>query len=111
MRTGASPAAPIWSPKGHFEARTRINPDKSDRTRYLCVIIEIRDASGTLVHGEVTPASDCMRWSLAWADDETLRLKSSDVGIYTLHREKDGTWKGNLGGSATAPAATAPAGV
>ncbi len=93
MRRGP---APVRSPSGQLEVVTSVNQDKTDPTRHLCVIVEVRDRAGTALHREVTPASDTMRWSIAWAGDNAIILQSSDVGRYTIERLDNGTWEGSL---------------
>ena len=95
-RGGGRASAPVPSPSGKFELVTAVQQDRSDPTRYLCVIVEVRDRAGTVLHREVTPASDTMRWSIAWAGDNAIILQSSDVGRYTIERLDNGTWAGRL---------------
>jgi hypothetical protein len=87
------------SPDGTMTLTTAINPSKADSTSYLCVIVEIRDAAGKILHYEVTPASDTQRWSIQWLGNDEVLLKSSDVGNYHIRRQSDGTWKGELSAS------------
>ena len=76
---------------------TSVNQSKADRTRYLCVIVDITDSAGKTLHHEITPASDTQRWSIQWVSNNEVLLKSSDVGSYRIRRQRDGTWKGQLG--------------
>jgi hypothetical protein len=71
---------------------TRIEQSRSDPTLYLCVIFEIRDRSGCILHTENTRASDVMRWEMSWVDNDRIRLRSSDIGTYEWVRQADGRW-------------------
>ncbi|MGN6367575.1 MAG: hypothetical protein ACTHN5_04875 [Phycisphaerae bacterium] len=85
------------SPDGTMTLTTTIDQDKSDPSRYLCVIVDIADAAGKTLHHEVTPASDAQRWSIEWKSNTDVLLKSADVGNYHIRRQPDGTWKSQLG--------------
>ena len=85
----------IASPSGAFVLTTSVNQSKADPKRYLCVVVTICGKEGKEVHREVTPASDVMKWSIQWINDDTIRLDSSDVGSYIIEH-KDGTWSGRL---------------
>ncbi len=92
-----SPSVTQKSPDGAFELHTQTNQDKTNPARYLCVIVDIRDATGKVVYREVTPASDTMRWSIKWIDGKTIQLDSSDIGKFTIRRLEDGSWKSSMG--------------
>ena len=83
---------PIPSPDGSMTLHTRIEQSKADLVKYLCVIFEIRDRTGRVIHTENTGASDRMRWNLSWVSNDRIRLKSSDIGTYEWKRLSDGTW-------------------
>jgi hypothetical protein len=59
----------------------------------LCVIFEVRDTSGRILHTENTLASDRMRWYMSWVSNDRIRLKSSDIGTYYWQRRADGSWQ------------------
>ncbi|QDU58488.1 hypothetical protein [Aeoliella mucimassa] len=94
-RSTVSPLKP--SPNGSMLLLTAVNQSQADPRKYLCVIVEIQDASDTTLHREVTPASDTQRWTIQWVSDNEILLDSSDVGRYRIHRQPDDTWKGELG--------------
>ena len=75
---------------------TEVNRDKSDPTRYLCVVVEIQNGAGTTLHREITPASAVQRWDIQWMSDGEVLLDSSDVGRYRIRKRDDGTWKGDF---------------
>ncbi len=83
---------PIPSPDGSMTLHTRIEQSKADPAAYLCVVLEIRDPTGRVLHSENTRASDVMRWDMAWVANDRIRLKSSDIGTYDWHRQDDGRW-------------------
>jgi hypothetical protein len=85
-----NPAIP--SPDGSVTLHTRIEQSRADPGAYLCVIFEIRDRSGRVIHAENTRASDRMRWKLSWVSNDRIRLNSSDIGTYEWKRLADGTW-------------------
>ena len=90
-------APPIPSPDGSMTLHTRIERSKADLVTYLCVIFEIRDRSGRVIHTENTRASDRMRWKLSWVSNDRIRLNSSDIGTNEWKRLADGTWVKDLG--------------
>jgi hypothetical protein len=84
--------SPIPSPDGSMTLHTRVNQSRDDPGAYLCIIFEIRDRSGRVLHSENTRASDLMRWDMAWLSDDRVRLKSSDVGTSFWRKQPDGVW-------------------
>jgi hypothetical protein len=84
--------APVPSPDGSMTLHTRVEQSRSDLSSYLCVIFEVRDKSGRVLHSENTRASDRMRWEMSWVTNERVRLKSSDIGTHDWRRQADGKW-------------------
>jgi hypothetical protein len=84
--------APIASPDGSMTLNTRIEQSRSDPATHLCVIFEIRDSSGRIVHSENTRASDAMSGRMSWVANDQIRLESSDIGTYHWRRPKVGPW-------------------
>jgi len=84
--------APVSSPDGSMTLHTRVEQSRSDPRTYLCVIFEVRDKSGRVLHSENTGASDRMRWEMSWVTNERIRLKSSDIGTYYWRRQADQRW-------------------
>ena len=84
--------APIPSPDGSMTLHARIEQSRNDPVTYRCVIFEIRDGSGRILHTENTRASDTMRWKMSWVSDNRIRLESSDIGTYEWIRQADGDW-------------------
>jgi hypothetical protein len=84
---------PVTSPDGSMVLLTDIEHSRKDPVTYLCVVFEIRDASGHVLHAENTGASDRMRWDLSWVSNDRIRLRSSDIGTYYWQRQPDGRWK------------------
>jgi hypothetical protein len=89
---GGQGRAPILSPDGTMTLHTRIEQSRNDPVTYLCVVFEIRDSSGRILHTENTRASDAMRWTMAWVADDRIRLRSSDIGTFEWKRQADGSW-------------------
>jgi hypothetical protein len=87
------------SPDGTMTLSNTVNQSKANPTRYLCVVVDITDSAGRVLHHEITPASDTQRWSIRWVSNEEALLKSSDVGRYRIRRQPDGTWKGEFVGT------------
>lgn len=86
----------VPSPDGSLVVLGLVNQDKTDPTRYLCVIVEVRDTAGDVLYREVTPASDIQRWSLRWTRDDEILLDSSDVGRYYIRPDATGEWHGTF---------------
>lgn len=84
--------APLPSPDRSMTLRTRVEHSRSDPGAYLCVIFEVRDMAGRVLHSENTRASDVMRWDMSWITNERIRLKSSDIGTHYWRRQADGSW-------------------
>ena len=89
---GRRAPAPIASPDGSMTLHTRVEQSRADPETYLCVVFEIRDQSGLMLHEENTRASDRMRWKMSWNSKDRIRLESSDIGTYHWRRQADGTW-------------------
>lgn len=93
---------PIPSPGGTMTLHSSIEQRRDDPSAYGCVVFEIRDSTGRVLHAENTRASDFMRWNMAWLADDHVRLESSDIGARHWRRQPDGVWVqepvGNLSG-------------
>ncbi len=85
-------AVPIPSPDGSLVLHTHIELSRDDPVTYRCVVFEIRDGSGRVLHAENTKASDTMRWSMSWVGNDRVRLRSSDIGLFHWRRRADGRW-------------------
>ncbi len=83
------------SPDGTMTMTTTVNRDPSHPARDGCVIVEIRDRSGTSIYREVTPASDHQRWSIRWESNDRIVLDSSDIGRYVISKSSSGHWTGD----------------
>ncbi len=83
------------SPDQSLLLTTRVNHNKSDLSRYLCVIVDIRESNeaGKIIHSEITPASARMRWSIKWEGNDRIILDSSDVGEVIIYRNEGGLWE------------------
>jgi hypothetical protein len=88
--TGVADSRPgtVVSPDGRWSVVTSINGNKPSDP---CIQLEIRDASGGVVHREQTGESDRMRWEFAWDDEDRLWLYSGDIGTFYWER-RDGIW-------------------
>ncbi len=83
------------SPDQSLRLTAQINHDKSDPTRYLCVIVNISEnkPDGKTLYREITPASSRMNWSIRWESNDRIALESSDIGPASISRQEDGTWE------------------
>jgi hypothetical protein len=83
---------PVYSADGSKLIIASVNSNKSDPD-YLLVKLEIRDRqSGKNLLQAQTRASDRMRWSVEWLDNTTVRLDSSDIGLYCWREGSDLGW-------------------
>ena len=96
---GRQGQSPIPSPSGTLTLHTHIEQRRDDPTAYGCVVFEIRDSTGRLLHTENTRASDFMRWNMTWLADDHILLKSSDIGARHWRRQPDGSWAKEVAGS------------
>jgi hypothetical protein len=85
----------VSSPDGSLELVTSVERSNADPKTYLCVVFEIRDRAGKVLHKENTRASDVSKWSMAWISTNKIQLDSSDIGTYVWEKQPDGTWKKN----------------
>jgi hypothetical protein len=84
---------PVYSADKSRVVIPTININEDDQDAYLQIHLEIQDTtSGETLFQVQTGASDRMRWSLAWIDENTVMLDSSDIGLYCW-TDADGTWK------------------
>ena len=89
---GGQERKPIPSPDGSMTLHTRVEQSQSDPRLYRCVIFEIRDGSGRVLHTENTRASDLSRWTVSWVGNDRIHLESSDIGAYEWRRQTDSRW-------------------
>ena len=90
---GRQSLAPQPSPDGSMLLVTSLEKPPGKGRMPLCLAFEIRSTNGTVLHRENTRGSDTMRWSMAWQDNSTVTLESSDIGTYSWQRQEDGSWK------------------
>ena len=69
---------------------TSIESRRQDPSAYLCVVFEIRDQVGRVLHREKTRAASRSRWSVAWSENDRVRLDSLDIGAYYWQRRPGG---------------------
>jgi hypothetical protein len=77
------------SPDGLLTLVTSVEHSRQDPKTYLCVVFEIRDRSGKVLHRENTHASDTMRWNMVWESNTRVRLDSSDTSTYRWTKQQD----------------------
>ncbi len=70
----------LMSPSGAYYLETKINKNKKDRERYLCVVIVVKHKDGRFIEEIKTDASDRMSWDVNWGVDDSIILDSSDIG-------------------------------
>jgi hypothetical protein len=90
---GPGPDPRVASPDGRRIVTASVNRNKADRSNYSLIRIKVADASGHVELDEQTRASDVMRWSVVWSDNDTVVLRSSDIGPSGWRVGPDGTWK------------------
>ena len=88
--SSSSALSPIQSPDGNLILIPSVNRAKSDLTKHLCINFKINDGSGSTLHEIQTGASDIQKWAIAWFDDSTIVLYSSDIGTYAWKLDGDG---------------------
>ena len=68
--------------------------ESSGVTSETLLLVDVTDSeSGTVLASVNTNASRIHRWSLDWHDDETILVRSSDVGPITIKLQPDRSWK------------------
>jgi hypothetical protein len=83
----------VYSPDGSKVMIPMVNSNKDNYDSYLLVYLEIKDTqSGETLFQVQTRASDRMRWSVDWIDDNTVKLNSSDIGSYCWMEGDNGIW-------------------
>jgi hypothetical protein len=87
------PVPPQASPDGSLILAASIERSRAAGSKYLCVILEIRDRAGKVLFRENTGASDVMKWNLHWESNTRIKLDSSDIGTYYWNRQPDGSWR------------------
>lgn len=83
----------IHSPDGSLVLATSVETSQKDPRKYLCIVLEIRDKTGKLLHSENSGASATMRWQVSWLANDRIRLDSSDIGAFHWQQHPDGSWK------------------
>ena len=77
----------VKSPNGNLIASSGV-------TSKTLLLVDVTDnESGAVLASVDTNASRIHRWSLAWHDDETILVRSSDVGPITIKLQPDRSWK------------------
>lgn len=77
------PAEITTSPSGLYKLKTDVNNDKSDKTKYLSVLVTLYDKNYNQITTLQTGCSNTMKWAIDWyPKKDTIILKSSDIGIY-----------------------------
>jgi predicted small lipoprotein YifL len=84
---------PLISPDGSLTLATSVEHSRTDPRAYLCVVFEIRDLAGKVLHNENTRASDLSQWQMTWVSTNKIKLESSDIGTYVWTKQAHGTWK------------------
>jgi hypothetical protein len=80
----------VYSPDGSKVIIPAVSYNKDISDTYLFVHLKIQDTrSGEILFQQQTSASDRMRWSVSWVDDETIMLDSSDIGEYCWRADLD----------------------
>jgi hypothetical protein len=92
MLVGCSRSMPVIpSPTGTLVLVTSI-PQKRDDPDYGCLVFEIRDASGKVLHRTNTGAK-AAGWSIGWSSDNEVFVYCSDIGTQHWRKQADGSWR------------------
>ena len=84
---------PVYSADSSKVIIPIINSNKADYTSYLLIYLEIKDTQSEKTLFQVqTRASNRMRWSVEWLDNNTVLLDSSDIGSYCWKEGSDHIW-------------------
>ncbi|HSY74442.1 MAG TPA: hypothetical protein VK810_03145 [Dongiaceae bacterium] len=83
----------VMSPDSSMSLVTSVEQSQQDPQTYLCVVFEIRDQAGKILHRENTHASVRMRWNMSWESNNRIRLDSSNIGTHHWTKQLDGNWK------------------
>ena len=76
----------IASPSKHFILKVEINSDKSDKTKYGCIVLTLYDTSNKEISTFQTGASNYMKWAVNWHPaKDTIVLYSNDIGNRAYH--------------------------
>lgn len=92
--TGVKPYTPdpVYSPDLSKVIIPTVSFDKNNYETYLLVQLKIQDTQTNEILFQIqTHASDRMRWTISWIDNETIKLDSSDIGSYCWS-EENGIW-------------------
>ncbi len=85
--------AVIDSPRQDRALVVTVNTSRDDPTKYLTLVFEVRNkATQSVLHRQQTGASSRAAWSMHWLDNNTVQLKSSDIGTYCWRVQADGVW-------------------
>ena len=83
----------VFSPDESKVIIPTVSSKKGNNDSYLLVHLEIQDAhSGNILFKVQTRASDRMRWSVGWIDNNTVELDSSDIGSYCWAEGDNQSW-------------------
>jgi len=66
---------------------------RDDPGGYHCVVIEIRDRRGWLLHKENTGVSDQRRWSVRWRSNDRIEVKGTGMKRCVWQCQPNGAWK------------------
>ena len=83
----------IPSPDGRHTLVASVNESRADRTKYLCLRVQIVDAQGRVRYDEQTGASSRLAWRASWAGPGRVELDSSDIGRLAWRLRADGEWE------------------
>jgi len=77
----------VKSPNGKLLASSGV-------TSKTLLLVDVTDSeSGNVLASVNTNVSRIHGWSLAWHDDETILVRSSDIGPVTIKLQSDGRWQ------------------
>jgi hypothetical protein len=83
----------IPSPDGTMQLVTSI-PQKANDPDYHCLVFEIRDIAGKVLHRQNTGAK-VSGWSVGWGSNTRIFVYASDIGTCHWSKQTNGALKKN----------------
>lgn len=76
----------ISSPSGLYKLKIELNQDKTDKTKYHCVLLTLYDKDFNEITRLQTGVSNTMKWAVGWyPNKDTVIVNSKDIGTKAYH--------------------------
>jgi hypothetical protein len=80
------PAEIISSPSGLYNLKIDLNKDKTDKTKYDCILLTLYDKDFKEITKLQTGVSNNMKWAADWyPNKDTIIVNSKDIGTCAYH--------------------------